>query len=126
MHLLRIGRTTATHVDLCTPLHFALGVTVEESTATSVILRSADEQSTLELHWSGDGWQFEIGAGRISPSYGVAHPCVRLMWTNHGGAATPLTLGLIPQIAVNQNLRFGRWSRDLEAMLHPLPVARAA
>lgn len=117
---------TAVNVDICTPLHLALGVTVEESTATSVTLRSADEQSTLELHWSGAGWQFEIGAGRISPSYGVAHPCVRLMWTNHGGAATPLTFGLIPQIAVNQNLRFARWSREMEMMLQPVPLARAA
>ncbi len=118
--------TTAVNVDICTPLHFALGVTVEEATPTSITLRSADEQSTLELHWSGDSWQFDIGAGRISPSYGVAHPCVRLMWTNHGGPATPLTVGLIPQIAANQNLRFARWSRDIETMLQPVPLARAA
>ncbi len=90
------------------------------------MLRSADEVSTLELHWLGDGWQLEIGAGRISPSYGVAHPCVRLMWTNHGGAATPFTVGLIPQVAVNQNLRFARWSRDIEAVLQPTSLARAA
>lgn len=118
--------TAARMVEICTPLHLALGVTVEETTATSVTLRSADEASTLELHWTGDGWQLEVGAGRISPSYGVAHPCVRLMWTNPSGAVTPFTLGLIPQIAVNHNLRFARWSRDIEAVLHPTPLARAA
>ncbi len=118
--------TAARLVEICTPLHLALGVTVEETTSTSVTLRSADEVSTLELHWAGEGWQLEIGAGRISPSYGVAHPCVRLMWTNPSGAATPFTLGLIPQIAVNHHLRFARWSRDIEAVLHPTPLARAA
>ncbi|HET6424453.1 MAG TPA: alginate lyase family protein [Planctomycetaceae bacterium] len=118
--------TTATNIDICTPLHFALGVSVEDSTPNSVTLRSADEQSTLELHWTADGWEFEVGAGRISPSYGVAHPCVRLMWTHRGGPATPLTLGLIPQIAINRDLRFARWSRDIETLLQPVPLARAA
>lgn len=118
--------TGARRVDICTPLHLALGVTVEETTGSSVVLRSADEASTMELHWAAEGWQLEVGAGRISPSYGVAQPCVRLIWTNQGGAATPFTLGLIPQIAVNQNVRFVRWSRDIEAVLHPTPIARAA
>ncbi|MDP1799686.1 MAG: alginate lyase family protein [Planctomycetaceae bacterium] len=118
--------TGARRVDICTPLHLALGVTVEETTGSSVVLRSADEASTMELHWAAEGWQLEVGAGRISPSYGVAQPCVRLIWTNQGGAVTPFTLGLIPQIAVNQNVRFVRWSRDIEAVLHPTPIARAA
>ncbi len=75
------------------PLHLAPGVSAEALAAGSLRLVAGERRFRLE--WSpAAAWELEIGAGRVSPSYGVARPCVRLAWRREG----PLDVGLVVRI----------------------------
>ena len=75
------------------PLHLAPGVSAEALAAGSVRLVAGER--CFRLEWSpADAWELEIGAGRVSPSYGVALPCVRLAWRREGR----LGVGLVVRI----------------------------
>jgi hypothetical protein len=93
------------------PLHLAPGVEARVEVPGEVVLSAAGKEFTLS--WSSPGtWAFEIGEGRISPSYGVVEPAVRLVW--HASVALPasLTMQLAPREASlkkslpNENLLF--------------------
>jgi hypothetical protein len=76
------------------PLHLARGVSAEVRGPGEVTL-SAGGRSFL-LEWGrAAAWSLEIGAGRVSPSYGVAVPVVRLLFSRDGGLE-PLSVRIRP------------------------------
>jgi hypothetical protein len=91
------------------PLHLALDVTAEERRPGELVLHSGSRQ--FVLFWQGDGdWQLSIGAGRVSPSYGVARPIVRLSWRSTS-VAPMLQVMLAPENFAAQAAR--HWSTGL-------------
>ncbi|OQW43932.1 MAG: hypothetical protein A4S16_05465 [Proteobacteria bacterium SG_bin6] len=61
----------------CTiPFHFAIGVEAELSDGAVRLVR-ADQSFTLR--WTGPGWRGRIMPARVSPSYGVAVPTMKLV-----------------------------------------------
>jgi uncharacterized heparinase superfamily protein len=77
------------------PLHLAPGVSAAVRAAGALDLSAAGRRFTLE--WAPvASWALEIGAGRVSPSYGVALPVVRLVFARDGD----LEPGLSIRIAV--------------------------
>jgi len=77
------------------PLHLANGVVATESSPGLVLLRAGAR--CFRLEWQPVGaWSFEIGSGRVSPSYGVALPIVRLAWKREGGLDSPLVVRIVP------------------------------
>ncbi len=62
------------------PLHLAPGVEARERHAGELVL-SCERTRNFSLLWSSsDEWELTIGQGRVSPSYGVVVPVVRLLW----------------------------------------------
>jgi uncharacterized heparinase superfamily protein len=77
------------------PLHLAPGVEAWSDRMGAVTLRQGDRRFVLE--WSpAQDWTFEIGAGRVSPSYGVTKTSVRLLWRRSGQLPTTLTVSIVP------------------------------
>jgi hypothetical protein len=92
-------------LDIEVPLHLAVGVTVLSGGVSSLALQTPNGRR-FELSWSAsEPWSLEIGEGRISPSYGVAHTCVRLCWRYRGPGTTELWVGLRPEAAAAVELR---------------------
>jgi uncharacterized heparinase superfamily protein len=78
-----------------TPLHLAPGTTATEDSRGSLILHA--EGRRFRLEWGDRGpWSLVIGEGRVSPSYGVALPCVRLVWTHEGDLSAELRVRIFP------------------------------
>jgi uncharacterized heparinase superfamily protein len=78
------------------PLHLAPGVSAEVLGSGAVSLTAGDRR--FRLDWSpADAWEVEVGEGRVSPSYGVALPCVRLAWHREGGLQVGLSLRIAPE-----------------------------
>jgi len=79
------------------PIHLAPGVSAEALEPGIVRLAAAGRRFHLE--WSpAEEWTLEIGAGRVSPSYGVALPCVRLAWRRQGGLRVGLSVRIAPEL----------------------------
>jgi uncharacterized heparinase superfamily protein len=77
------------------PLHLAPGVSVCEEGAGRLALRSG--QGAFRLDWGPPGpWSLTVGEGRVSPSYGVAVPVVRLAFTREGALHPGLTIRIAP------------------------------
>ena len=77
------------------PLHLAPGVGIGERSAGRVVLEARGRRFLLE--WGPiDVWALEIGEGRVSPSYGVAVPVVRLLFAREGPLDPPLRVGITP------------------------------
>jgi hypothetical protein len=52
----------------------------------------------FKLEWEpSQAWALEIGAGRVSPSYGVARPIVRLLFSREGPLEPPLRVRIAPE-----------------------------
>jgi heparinase II/III-like protein len=80
------------------PLHLASGVAADEAGPGLVELRAGGRAFSLE--WSPlDEWSLSIEAGRVSPSYGVALPVARLLWTREGETGAPLVVRIAPEPA---------------------------
>jgi hypothetical protein len=76
------------------PLHLAVGVSAQQD--GKALCLTAGERA-FRLSWSPEGnWQLEVGQGRISPTYGVVLPCVRLRWARRGRPA-PLRILIEPK-----------------------------
>jgi hypothetical protein len=59
--------------------------------------------SEFVIQWSPvSGWQLEIGPGRVSPSYGVVVPTVRLLWRRTGPVPALLQLSIAPRASGDQ------------------------
>jgi uncharacterized heparinase superfamily protein len=80
------------------PLHLAVGVEATLRAPGQVELRAAGR--CFVLTWDPrEAWALEIGAGRVSPSYGVAQPVVRMLFTREGPLEPGLQLRIAPQAA---------------------------
>ncbi len=78
------------------PLHLAPGVAATEAAPGRVVLQARGRRFSLE--WGPAGtWSLAIGEGRVSPSYGVAFPCVRLAWTREGSLQPGLDVHIAPE-----------------------------
>jgi len=78
------------------PLHLAVGVTAHLHGADEIILTAGGKQFLIE--WSAASeWKVEIGAGRISKSYGVVAPTVRLCWRRSGPLPATLAMQIRPR-----------------------------
>jgi len=78
------------------PLHLAPGVEAHVIAAGVVELRAAAARFRLE--WEPcRAWALEIGAGRVSPSYGVVLPSVRLLFKRQGALEPDLTVRIQPE-----------------------------
>jgi len=76
------------------PLHLAPRVTALVRSPGVLALEAEGHSFTLE--WEpAQAWSLEIGAGRVSPSYGVAVPVVRLVFSR-AGELRPLTVRIKP------------------------------
>jgi uncharacterized heparinase superfamily protein len=76
------------------PLHLAPRVTAMVR-SPGVLALGAEGQS-FALEWDpAPAWSLEVGAGRVSPSYGVAVPVVRLVFSREGELG-PLTVRIKP------------------------------
>jgi uncharacterized heparinase superfamily protein len=65
------------------PLHLAPGVEAEPGSPGLVVLRAGSR--SFRLVWQPvEAWALEIGQGRVSPSYGVALPITRLLFSRDG------------------------------------------
>lgn len=85
------------------PLHLAPGVEVLEVEAGR--LRLCAGGRTFELVWGDSSdWTLEVGKGRVSPSYGVILPAVRLLWGRNGSTNTSLVVGIAPKGAISPGL----------------------
>jgi len=77
------------------PLHLAPHVRASDAGPGLVSLQAHGRLFRLE--WGpADGWSLAIGEGRVSPSYGVVAPCVRLVWSREGALDTPLRVRIAP------------------------------
>ena len=73
------------------PLHLAPGV--EASLRRPGVLELTSAGRRFAVTWEpADAWPLEIGQGRVSPSYGLAVPVVRLLWAREGASEPPLTV----------------------------------
>jgi hypothetical protein len=80
------------------PLHLAPGVEAAVSGPGAVRLCAAGRAFRVE--WGPQAaWSLEIGVGRVSPSYGVALPVVRLLWTREAGLEPALGVRIGPEPA---------------------------
>ena len=80
------------------PLQLAPGVAVRSEAAGRLVLNAGDRE--FLLLWSDPvEWTCEIGPGRVSPSYGVVVPAVRLLWRLTGTTPAALTVSLAPSQA---------------------------
>jgi uncharacterized heparinase superfamily protein len=78
------------------PLHLAPGVSAEVEAPGTLLLKAGDRR--FRLDWSPtDAWDLEVGKGRVSPSYGVALPCVRLAWRREGELHVGLSVRIAPE-----------------------------
>jgi uncharacterized heparinase superfamily protein len=78
------------------PLHLAPGVSAEVLGPGKVALIWGARR--FRLDWSpADSWALELGKGRVSPSYGVALPCVRLAWRRDGDLEVGLSVRIAPE-----------------------------
>jgi uncharacterized heparinase superfamily protein len=78
------------------PLHLAPAVRATATEPGRVLLQAGGRRFSLE--WGpGDAWMLVMGEGRVSPSYGVAVPCVLLAWTREGALGPSLTVRLTPE-----------------------------
>jgi len=75
------------------PLHLAPGVGARIGQHGEVTLCRGNR--LFRLRWSGSGdWTIEASEGRVSPSYGVAVACTRLVWRHHGQLPAALSITL--------------------------------
>jgi uncharacterized heparinase superfamily protein len=88
----------AGHHRLEVPLHLAVGVEATLRSPGHVELLASGRRFVLT--WDPhEAWALEIGSGRVSPSYGVALPIVRLLFRREGALEPGLTLRIAPQAA---------------------------
>jgi hypothetical protein len=87
-HIEGLGRHTVT-----IPLHLASGV--KASLASPNRIRLTARGRDFLLSWSpADQWAVDIGDARISPSYGVVVPSVRIVWKREGALPASLVIRL--------------------------------
>jgi len=78
------------------PLHLAPGIRVTEAAPGLLVLHAGGRR--FRLDWGDRAhWALAIGEGRVSPSYGVVEPCVRLAWTREGDLSAVLRVGITPE-----------------------------
>jgi uncharacterized heparinase superfamily protein len=78
------------------PLHLAAGVEAEMVGGSQVKLIASSK--TFLLDWSSpEDWDVAIEPARVSPSYGVMVPTVRLVWSRSGQCPATLTMRIAPQ-----------------------------
>jgi hypothetical protein len=78
------------------PLHLAPGVAVRREDRGLLFLETETRRFTLSWNPSG-AWALEVGEGRVSPSYGIALPVVRLTWSREGPLDQTLTVRMGPE-----------------------------
>jgi uncharacterized heparinase superfamily protein len=103
------------------PLHLAPGIEVQPLEVGRLSLAAEGRYFWLEWDNSGD-WEFKIEPGRISPSYGVVVPIVKIEWRRYGSLDKPLTLLLRPADK-NKEVEFNLGKvfevlRDIDTNLH--------
>jgi hypothetical protein len=78
------------------PLHLARGVIAEKRREPGRARLKAAGRS-FHLEWSPvESWTLSMGVARVSPSYGVASPIVRLLFSREG-EAIPLVVRIAPE-----------------------------
>jgi uncharacterized heparinase superfamily protein len=78
------------------PLHLASGVTARLKGPEEIVLTAGAREFLIE--WSSASeWKIEIGRGRVSHSYGVVVPTVRLVWHHSGPLPVTLTMRIMPR-----------------------------
>jgi hypothetical protein len=78
------------------PLHLAPGVAVRKEGQGRLLIEAGSQRFVLS--WSPSAaWSLEVGEGRVSPSYGVALPVVRLSWSREGPLDQTLTVLMGPE-----------------------------
>jgi hypothetical protein len=103
------------------PLHLAVGV---EHAPLARPRRAARAAGGFRLTWDPhEAWALEIGSGRVSPSYGVALPIVRLLFQTRGTArARPHVAHRAPGRIVTGVQRVG-WAALVAASVGSAAVA---
>jgi hypothetical protein len=77
------------------PLHLAPGVSAREIEKGLLSLSARGREFLLRWLPAGE-WSLAVGPCRVSPSYGVAVPAVRLEWECEGGPGCTLTICIAP------------------------------
>jgi uncharacterized heparinase superfamily protein len=77
------------------PLHLAPNVTVEKITETTLQLVSFGKSFTLEWQHP-EVWVLQIEEARVSPSYGIAVPIIKLIWRNTKDSYQSLKITISP------------------------------
>jgi uncharacterized heparinase superfamily protein len=81
---------------VCVPVHLAAGVTASLHGSEEIVLTAGGREFLIQ--WSpASEWKVEIGKGRISPSYGVVVPTVRLSWRRSGLLPATLAMRVMPR-----------------------------
>jgi uncharacterized heparinase superfamily protein len=84
---------TGTHT-IEIPIHLAPEVSVKLVREREFELTAGDRR--FSLIWAERSWSVDVTECRVSPSYGVAVPSVRLSWKRQGRVDVPLTLAIMP------------------------------
>ena len=82
------------------PLHLAPGVEASDALGRASSSCAPGAAASRSSGSRCDAWALEIGAGRVSPSYGVALPIVRLLLTREGPLEPPLSVRIAPADAL--------------------------
>jgi hypothetical protein len=77
------------------PLHLAPGVLAQVLSVGQVDLQARGRRFRLEWR-PADAWLLELGEGRVSPSYGVVVPVVRVLFSREGPLEPPLIVSIAP------------------------------
>jgi uncharacterized heparinase superfamily protein len=77
------------------PFHLAPGTEVHEREPGKLHLRAHNRDFVL-VWGTTKNWALAVDAGRVSPSYGVVVPTVRLAWRRRGGLEPSLLICLLP------------------------------
>jgi len=81
------------------PLQLASGVEARKGGPGRVVLTAGGRE--FLLLWSDSAeWTCEMGQGRISPSYGVVVPAIKLLWRRSGPTPATLTMSVSPRPVV--------------------------
>ncbi len=92
------------------PLHLTPGITISEILLGQLVIRS-DQGEFLILWGPSSHYSIAVGNARVSPSYGVIVPSIRIAWHYQGSLNHSLTVAIGPRQLETRQM-FEKWAQQ--------------